>query len=205
MIIVGLTGGIASGKSFVINYLKKTNIPTHESDIVVKNIYSNPTKEFFSFLKKNGFKKAILKNSISKAIVREEIFQNKRKKNILEKYIHNVVKKERSNFIKKNKKKKIVFLDIPLLFEKKLSSVCNYTCSTIAPIKKREFRALQRSGMTKKIFKLIIKNQTTDKERKLKSDYIINTNLTKSKTCLQVDNIIYDILKKKKERNSIRR
>ena len=109
-----------------------------------------------------------------------------------------MVKKERSNFIKKNKKKKIVFLDIPLLFEKKLSSVCNYTCSTIAPIKKREFRALQRRGMTKKIFKLIIKNQSTDKERKLKSDYIINTDLTKSKTCLQVDNIIYDILKKNK-------
>jgi dephospho-CoA kinase len=71
-------------------------------------------------------------------------------------------------------------------------------CSTIAPLHIREKRALQRVGLKKKIFKQIIKNQAKDKERKEKSDYLINTTLTQTKTCLQVDNIIYDLLNKKK-------
>ena len=52
--------------------------------------------------------------------------------------------------------------------------------------------------MKKKIFKQIIKYQIGDKERKEKSDYIINTALTPKKTCSQVDNIVYDLLNKKK-------
>ena len=43
MIIVGLTGGIASGKSFVVSYLKKIRIHTHEWDIVVNAFYKKPT------------------------------------------------------------------------------------------------------------------------------------------------------------------
>jgi len=67
MIIVGLTGGIASGKSFVINYLKKIKITTHESDKVIKDIYSFPKKIFIEYLKKEGFEKTIFKNKINKA------------------------------------------------------------------------------------------------------------------------------------------
>ena len=58
--------------------------------------------------------------------------------------------------------------------------------------------ALQRKGMTKKIFKQILKNQTKDKTRRAKSNYIINTSDSKKKTYLQINNIIYDILKKNK-------
>ena len=52
MIVVGLTGGIASGKSFVIKYLKRKKIPTHESDLVVNKMYKKPSKDFLSYLKK---------------------------------------------------------------------------------------------------------------------------------------------------------
>ena len=71
-------------------------------------------------------------------------------------------------------------------------------CSTIAPLHLREKRALQRLGMKKNILKKIIKNQVKDKERKEKSDYLINTARTQTKTYLQVDNIIYDLLNNKK-------
>ena len=110
--------------------------------------------------------------------------------------MHKEVEKKRNFFLKKNKNKKIVFLDIPLLFEKNLENICDVICCTIAPTYIRERRAIQRKGMKKNIFKKIIKNQTTDSYRKKKSDYLINTNQTKRKTCLQVDNMIYDILNK---------
>ena len=90
----------------------------------------------------------------------------------------------------------IVFLDIPLLFEKNLNKICDYVCSNISSKIIREKRAMKRPGMTKKIFLKILENQVNDSFRKKKSDFIINTSITKEKTCLQVDKIIYDILKK---------
>ena len=197
-VIVGLTGGIASGKTFVSSFLKKLNIPIHESDVVVRKMYERPTKLFLIFLKRSGFKDALDKKKIDKNKIRELILNNKKEKAILEKHIHREVKKDRDIFIKKNKKKHLVFLDIPLIHEKKLYSICDYVCSTIAPRKIREKRALQRKGMTKSIFELILKNQVKDTIRTKKSDYLINTSSTKSKTCLQVRATVYDILKKNK-------
>ena len=197
MIIVGLTGGIASGKSFVVRHLRTKGYRVHESDSVVASLYETCDKKLVNFLLKNGFEKSFVNKKIEKKIIREEFFKIKEKKNKLEKYLHKEVSKSRNLFLKKNKNKKIVFLDIPLLFEKKLEKICNIVCSTIAPLNIREKRSLQRIGMKKAIFNKIVKNQTKDKERKEKSTYLINTNQTRKKTCLQVDSIIYDILNKK--------
>ena len=197
MIVVGLTGGIASGKSFVLKYLIKHKIPTHDSDSSVDDFYKKPSYKFLKYLIKEGFEEAIKNKKIEKKIIRDLIFNNKSKKNKLEKYLHNEVKIERTKFIKNHKSKKIVCLDIPLLFEKKLQSECNCICSTIAPTKIREKRALLRKNMNKKMFNLILQNQVSDKLRKEQSDYLIDTSGSKNKTCLQVDNIIYDILNQK--------
>jgi len=195
LIVIGLTGGIASGKSFVTSYLKKINIPVHESDEVIKHIYKKPTQIFISFLKKTGLQNVINKKKINKYKIREEIFNNKKKKDIIETYLHAEVRKSREEFLKKNKNKKIIFLDIPLLFEKKLEKNFHYVCSTIAPLETRKARAMNRLGMNKKILEKIIKSQIKDGERKNKSDFIIDTSKSRLKTCLQVDKIIYGVLK----------
>ena len=200
MIIVGLTGGIASGKSYVVSHLINIKIATHASDMEVRALYKEPSKVFLSFLNKEGFKEAVIKKNINKTAIRDKIFYNKQLKNKLEKFIHNEVSKKRIIFLKKHKRDKIVFLDIPLLFENKLEKICDYVCSTIAPIKMRVSRAMNRKGMNKKILNQIIKNQIEDKERKKKSNYLIDTSKTRTKTCLQVDKMIYDILKEKKHK-----
>ena len=61
MIVIGLTGGIASGKTTIMNFLKKKKFAVHDSDAVVKKIYSKPEPKFLSYLKKTN-----LKNGISK-------------------------------------------------------------------------------------------------------------------------------------------
>ena len=83
-IIVGLTGGIASGKSTIINYIKKKRIPTHDSDFVVNKLYINPTKKFLKYLKCAKIKYTISEKKIDKASIREEIFYNLKKKNLLD-------------------------------------------------------------------------------------------------------------------------
>ena len=197
MLVVGLTGGIASGKSFVVEYLKKFKIPSHDSDEAIDLLYKKPTKVFLKYLEKNNFGNAIKGKKINKNLIKEEIFKSSDQRKKLEFFLHEYVGQKRKAFLKKNKNKKIVFLDIPLLFERKLQKEYDFICSTIASLKTREKRAIQRRGMTKKIFKLIVKAQVKDWERRYMSSFVINTQGTRSKTYLQVDNMIYCILNKK--------
>ena len=181
MIVIGLTGGIASGKTTIMNFLKKKKYAVHDSDAVVKKIYSKPEPKFLSYLKKINLKNSIKGNKIDKKTIREEIFTNTEKRKLLEKYLHAKVKKSRDIFLKKNRQKKtqIVFLDIPLLFENKLEKICNYTILFYASLKIRKQRAIRRGGMQKRILVKIIKSQLSDKIKKKKADYIINTSASK--------------------------
>ena len=74
MIVVGLTGGIASGKTTIVKFLKKKRFPVHDSDAVVWRIYSKPSAVFIKYLKTIGLKHALKKNKINKVIIREEIY-----------------------------------------------------------------------------------------------------------------------------------
>ena len=80
MKIIGITGGIASGKTTISNFLKTQKLPVHESDHVVNKIYSNPKKGFISYLKKIGLGEVLKRQKINKLKIREGIFKNKQKK-----------------------------------------------------------------------------------------------------------------------------
>ena len=104
--VVGITGGIGSGKSTLIKHIKKRRYPVHDSDSVVKTIYQKPTSKFKLYLNKIGLKNSIKKNRIDKKDISKTIFSNPKLKNKLELFIHAEVKKKRDMFIKKHKKTK---------------------------------------------------------------------------------------------------
>ena len=191
-IIIGLTGGIASGKTTTVNFLKKKKVSIHDSDTVVKKLYSKPTTKFIKYLKKINLKASLKGKKINKKIIRDEIFCNQKKKKLLEKHIHGEVKKSIVSFLKKHKQKntKIVFLDIPLLFENKLERICDYTILFYAPLKIRKQRAIRRKGMQKKILEKIINSQLSDKIKKKKADYTVNTTTSKSLCFNNISKII---------------
>ena len=152
MIVVGLTGGIASGKTTIVELLKKNKLAVHDSDLVVGEIYSKPKSKFLNHIKKISLGRSLKGNSINKKIIREEIFNDIKKRKLLESHIHLEVKKARNVFLKKHKQKKtkIIFLEIPLLFENKLEKICDFTILFYAPLKIRKKRAIRRKGMQKK-------------------------------------------------------
>ena len=199
MIVIGLTGGIASGKTTITNFLKKNKFVVHDSDSVIKNIYSEPRPKFLSYLKKINLKNSIKDNKVDKKTIREEIFTNTEKRKLLERYLHAKVKKSRDVFLKKNRQKKtqIVFLDIPLLFENKLEKICDYTILFCAPLKIRKQRAIARKGMQKKILEKIIQSQLSDKIKKKKADFVINTSISKTRSFKKISQIITLIEKNK--------
>ena len=196
--IVGLTGGIASGKTTIVKLLKKNKLAVHDSDLVVRSIYSKPKTKFLTHLKKINLGKSLRGGNIDKKIIREEIFNNTKKRKLLESYIHTEVKKARNIFLKKHKQKKtkIVILDIPLLFENKLEKICDFTILFYAPITIRKKRAIKRRGMQKKILEKIINSQLSDKIKKNKADFIVNTSVNKSGCFNEVLKIIKSIKSK---------
>ena len=199
MIVVGLTGGIASGKTTITNFLIKKRMIIHDSDLVINNIYSRPPLKFTNYLKKINLKNSLKGKKIDKKIVRGEIFSNTKKRKLLEKYLHAEVKKSRNIFLKKHRQKntQIVFLDIPLLFENKLEKICDYTILFYAPLKIRKQRAIARKGMQKKILEKIIQSQLSDKIKKKKADFVINTSASKTHSFKKISQIITLIEKNK--------
>lgn len=120
--IIGITGGIGSGKSTLCNHLKKKGYPVHESDNVVGDMYRNPNRMFLDFIKNLGIKSFIKNKKINKKLITKKIFNDPKLRKKFEKFIHKEVKKNRDSFINKNSnaKNKAIFFDIPLLLEKKL-------------------------------------------------------------------------------------
>ena len=195
MIVVGLTGGIASGKSTILNIIKKLKIPTHDSDAVVQEMYKKKSANFVNFLKKFGFSEAVVGKSIRKKNIIKQIINDKDKLSLLEMFIQKEVKKSRQDFLKKNKqiKKKLVVLDVPLLFEKKINLVCDYIILAYCPQKTRRSRALKRKGASKKFINKIFKIQMSDRLKKLKSDFVIETHKTKNYTFNKTRKVLQQI------------
>ena len=112
---IAITGSLASGKSTASKILSSSERPLFSADAVVKKLY---TKSFFKKLISKKFK---IRNSSSiKSQIKEKILDKKINLKKLESIIHPYVRKEMRKFINKNKNKKILLFEIPLLIESKL-------------------------------------------------------------------------------------
>ena len=177
---IAITGGIGSGKSTFCIKLKEKGFKIHSSDEQVAKIYKNPDKKFVTYLRAIGLSQSISKKNIDKKIISKIIFENKQIRKKLELYIFKIVRKKRSDFIKQEKEKKtrLIFIDIPLLFENNLEKQFHKVMSIIASQQVRLKRLKKTRKMTETQFKNIIKSQTSDVIRKNKSDYVIYNNST---------------------------
>jgi dephospho-CoA kinase len=195
--LVGITGGIGSGKTTFSNHLKKLGYVVHESDAVVSEIYNNPKKHFLSFIKEKISQNVTNHNKINKTEIANVIFNNNKIKKLLEKRIHKEVQISREAFIKKytKKKKKIIFADIPLLFENKLEKNFDSVICIISSKKNRAKRVLKNKKFTKENLNKIFKAQTTDKERKKRSQIIINNNKTKKDFIFNAEKMLTRLIK----------
>ena len=189
---IAITGGIGSGKSTFCSKLKEKGFKIHSSDEQVAKIYKNPEKKFVTYLRTIGLSKSISKKNIDKKIISKIIFENKQIRKKLELYIFKIVRKKRSDFIKQEKQKKtrLIFIDIPLLFENNLEKQFNKVISIIAYKRVRLKRLKKTRKMTENQFKNITRSQTSDVIRKKKSDYVIYNNSTLKDYKININKLI---------------
>ena len=189
---IAITGGIGSGKSTFCTKLKEKGFKIHSSDEQVAKIYKNPDKKFVTYLRTIGLSKSISKKNIDKKIISKIIFENKQIRKKLELYIFKIVRKKRSDFIKQEKEKKtrLIFIDIPLLLENNLEKKFHKVISIIASKQVRLKRLKKTRKMTETQFKNIIRSQTSDVIRKKKSDYVIYNNSTLRDYKIKINKLI---------------
>ena len=176
--IVGITGGIGSGKSTFSKVVKKRKLKLLDSDKQVSELYKKPSRDFLKTLDKIGLGDTVKKGKISKKKILNIIFYNQNIKTKLEKYIFKVIRNQREDFIKSEikRKTKIIFLDIPLLFENNLNKKFDIIVSIISKREERFKRLKKSKKMHKELFNKIVEAQASDIERKRKSDIIIYNN-----------------------------
>jgi len=176
---IGITGSLASGKTTVSKILSFKKGPLFDADHVVKKLY------LLKSFKKLISKRLNINNSLNiKKEITALILKDKSKIKKLEKIIHPFVRKEMYNFIKKNKKRNILFFEIPLLIESKLMK--NFDVIFFVRAKKniRMKRFIMKGG-NKKLFQILNSKQLVDKKKVKHCDYVItnenNFNVLKKK------------------------
>ena len=167
MIKIGITGSLASGKTTASKILSYGRGPLFSADKAVKNLYKD--KNFKKLLsKKFNIKND---NSIKKSL-RKIILSNKKNIKKLEKIIHPQVRTDMKKFTDKNKNRKLLFYEIPLLIESKLMKYFNIIIFVKA---KRNLRLkrFKLKNEDEKLFDFFNKKQLNDNKKIKFCDYVV--------------------------------
>ena len=171
MIKISLVGDIGSGKTHISKLFKA---PCFFADIEIKKLYRNNKqcfiklkKKFPQFIKTFPIKKIELSNTIKNK------FSNLKRIGYI---VHPFIKKKLRMFLKKNRKKKIVVLDIPLYLENKMYKRNDVIIFLKTKKKDVNSRLKKRKNFNQKLLNILRKSQLTLKQKKNKSNYVLVNN-----------------------------
>ncbi len=170
--IVGLTGGIGSGKSVAGDFFIELGIDVIDADHVSKNILDDNESAKKLFLEHFGEKFIDKNNNVDRALLRDEIFKNEDKKEALESIIHPLVREEIFNFIENsNSVYKIIM--VPLIYETNSQDFYDKIVVVDCNEENQIIRASKRDNKTKNDIINIMKNQASSDERMSIADEVI--------------------------------
>ena len=171
MIKIAILGDIGSGKSFIA---KQFGYPVFNADNEVWKIYSKD-KKCYKKLKK-AIPKHILSFPINKKEITKSILSNQKNLKKVIKIVHPIVRMKMNKFINKNKKKKLIVFDVPLLLENKIEKKANILIFIEAKKKEIIKNLKRRKNYNLKIIKILKKFQLPLKYKKKKSNFVIKNN-----------------------------
>ena len=175
--IVGLTGGIGSGKSAAGKYFIELGIDVIDADHVSRNILDENIKAKDLFIKNFGESFLDQNNNINRDLLRTEIFINKDNKDKLESIIHPIVKKEITEFINQSDSIYKIIM-VPLIYETNSKDFYDKIIVIDSDESNQVERARQRDNKSKEDIINIINNQASREQRNSIADMIILNNST---------------------------
>ncbi len=201
MKIIGLTGGVASGKNLIAEIFAKNGAAVFDADAEVHKLLELD-KSTIQAVKKI-FPASFIEQKIDRKILGKIVFADEKKLRVLEKILHPKVRKNYQKFLKsaREEKKKFAVLNIPLLLETK-GYKCDYVVAIIAKksVQKKRFLAREKNknpaakiSESEKKFTKIISKQISNSERKAKADFVIKNDGSMTDAAVQVKKILSQI------------
>ncbi|MFV0211147.1 dephospho-CoA kinase [Empedobacter falsenii] len=172
--VVGITGGIGSGKSTAAKFFEELGIPVYNSDTRAKLIQNENSEVKAKIIAAFG-EEAYDENGLNKAYLSKQVFQDNEKLKVLNSIVHPAVFKDFEAW-KIALKADIIMKEAAILIESGSYKDCDLVISVMVDKEKRIARTMERDGLTREDILARINHQISDEERIAKSDFIIDNN-----------------------------
>lgn len=191
MIVIGITGSIATGKTFISSLFSRLNFPVFNYDTESHNLIleDNIINQIVNY-----FPECFVNNVIDRKILGDIVFYDKSKIKILESIIHPFLEDRREIFINNNKDKEIVVVENQLIYETDTVNNYDYIIATYTDYNIQKKRALSRKNMSLEKFNMINNLQIDSKIKISKADFIIDTNIESDKLFKNIKILVKDLL-----------
>jgi dephospho-CoA kinase len=178
--LIGLTGGIGSGKTTIANFFAEFGVPVYVADNEAKKLMDSDViqKAVFDIFGPSVFQN----NIIVRAKLAEIVFNDQKKLEKLNQIVHPAVRAHFKNWVQAHFHQEILLYESAILFESGQYKDFDYIISVTAPLESRIARVLERDNTSREAVLSRINAQWFDAERIAKSDFVIdNINLVDSK------------------------
>ena len=194
MKVIGLTGGIGSGKSCVLEIFKKIGISTYSADESAKKLISSDKKIIHSIKQLFG-EDIYYENELNSKLVSKIVFKDKEKLKSLNSIIHPAVAKDFDNFCFKHRDESYIVKEAAIIFETKSENLFNKIIYVKAPKEIRIDRVMHRDNLSRDDVLNRIQNQINETSIIDKCDFIIdNINFTElEKKVLEIHNTLISL------------
>ena len=191
MHIIGVTGTIGVGKTTITRLFAEQGVSTWSADEAVERLYGKEgegTKRLAEVLDNEFFSP----DGVNKEALRKKIGEDKRLLEQVECIVHPLVRKDRINFLDREREKgsEFVVLEIPLLFETGGEREVNTIIAVTAPLEVQKRRVLRKRKLTLEEYKTLLERQMPDVEKQEHADYVVE-----SVTIDEARSSIFEILK----------
>ena len=192
---IGLTGGIASGKSTITNYIRvNKNIPILDADNLSRELIKPNTYGYKKILDYFGNqiidKKDNLENEINRKLLRKIIFKHAESKEWIEKMLHPLIKEKMIEKCTQYNSNQTLVLVIPLLFEAKFEDICTEIWLVKCPKELQKNRLIKRDKISEKEAYEIINLQLSFEEQRKHSDVILDNSDDKNRWINEIRELI---------------
>lgn len=177
-IVIGITGGIGSGKSTVSSIFSELDYPVINSDVIARDIMNNDPAVMNRIISDFG-DNCYSNNKLNSKVLADKVFSNKENINRINNIVHPpTLKKIEEELNSYKRKSPIIFVESALIYEAKMEYLVDYVLLVTAEEEIRIERVITRNKETADEIKDRMSNQISEDQKKGKSDFIIENNST---------------------------
>ncbi|GIO01207.1 dephospho-CoA kinase [Brevibacillus laterosporus] len=194
--ILGLTGGIASGKSTVAAMLRERGVTVIDADLIAREVVEVGKPAYNGIVKYFGTSVLDETGALNRAVLGEIIFSDREKRMVLNEIVHPEVRKEMrlQATLAQERGERLVFMDIPLLYESKLTYMVDRVVVVYVPESVQFIRLMERDEFDEEQAKKRLRAQMNIEEKRKLANYVIDNQGSRSDTQKQVDDLVTSLL-----------